>query len=146
MNRVDEAVNLFRSGCACSQAILSVYAESLGLDRALAMRLSAGFAGGMRRGDTCGAVTGAYMVLGLLRGKNGCDKPEDRKEVYAAMREFNSLFESRTGSLKCKELLGCDVGTTEGLETAQREGLYLKICPDMVKAAVEILDEIMVAD
>ena len=65
MSKVTEASQLFRDGCACSQAILAVYGQPLGLPRKTAMQVAAGFAGGMRLGDTCGAVTGALMVLGL---------------------------------------------------------------------------------
>lgn len=68
MDRVSEAVELFRSGAACSQAILGAYARTVGIDRATAMRMASGFAGGMRLGETCGAVTGAFMVLGLRNG------------------------------------------------------------------------------
>ena len=68
MSRVTEAVELFREGAACSQAILSVYGPMFGLEETTAMRVAAGFAGGMRAGDTCGAVTGAFMVLGLQHG------------------------------------------------------------------------------
>jgi C_GCAxxG_C_C family probable redox protein len=63
MNEVDQAESLFRSGCACSQAVLGTYGPRLGLSETEALRVSAGFAGGMRMAETCGAVTGAIMVL-----------------------------------------------------------------------------------
>ena len=63
MSRVDEAVSLFRSGCACSQAILVACSESQGVDRQTSLKIAAGFAGGMRMGNTCGAASGAIMVL-----------------------------------------------------------------------------------
>ena len=64
MNDVSRATKMFRDGCACSQAILGVYGPSLGLPRDQAMRVAAGFAGGMRLGETCGAVNGRVHGTG----------------------------------------------------------------------------------
>ena len=143
MSKVAEAVELFKQGYACSQAILAVYGPGFGLDRATAMRLAAGFAGGMRMGETCGTVTGAFMVLGLERGPADCATKAGREAVYASVREFASRFRKRNGSLACKELLGCDVSTSEGLKQAQERNLFRDFCPEMVKAAAEILESLM---
>ena len=69
MSRVEQAVSCFQGGFNCSQAVLSTYAQDFGLDREAALKLAAGFGGGMgRMAGTCGAVTGAFMVLGLKHG------------------------------------------------------------------------------
>ena len=69
MSRVEQAVSCFKGGFNCSQAVLSTYAQDFGLDREAALKLAAGFGGGMgRMAGTCGAVTGAFMVLGLKHG------------------------------------------------------------------------------
>jgi hypothetical protein len=69
MSSVETAVELFRSGCACSQAVPGTYGPRYGLAEDQAMRVAAAFAAGMRMGETCGAVAGAFMVLGLARGR-----------------------------------------------------------------------------
>ena len=70
MSKVDEAIECFYSGYSCSQAVLSAYCEDLGLDKETAMKISCGFGAGMARlGATCGAVTGAYIAIGLKYGK-----------------------------------------------------------------------------
>ena len=69
MSRVERAVRRFAEGFNCSQAILSAYAEHFGLEEETAMKVAAGFGGGMGRlGRTCGAVTGAFMETRLTRG------------------------------------------------------------------------------
>lgn len=143
MSRVDEAVELFREGAACSQVVLGVYGPGLGIDRATAMRVAAGFAGGMREGGTCGAVTGAFMVLGLQHGSDDCDRAVGRQAVYQAVIEFSSRFRERNGTLLCRELLGCDVGTPEGAQQAREQDLFRTVCPKMVQDAAEILEEMM---
>ena len=65
-SRIDVAGSRFSEGFSCSQSVLAAFAPELGLDADAALRVSAAFGGGMgRTGGTCGAVTGALMVLGL---------------------------------------------------------------------------------
>ena len=143
MDKTDEAVDLFGKGYACSQAILAVYGEPLGVDRELAVRIAAGFAGGMRTGGTCGAVTGAMMVLGLWNCGVDCDCAVDRKPVCFAVTDFVAQFEERNGSTICSDLLGCDIATPDGMQSAQSRGVFRTICPQMVRDAAEILDQML---
>lgn len=143
MNRVDKAVALFEQGHACSQAILSVYGPLFGLDRDTAIRLAAGFAGGMRMGATCGAVTGAFMVLGLKLCTSDSTTVEGRQECYGGMQQFAARFRERNGSIVCSDLLGCDMSTSEGMQAARDQGLFCSICPKMVRDAAEILEEML---
>ena len=70
MSRTERALALFKEGFSCSQAVAAVFAEEHGLAVETALRLSQGFGGGMARmADTCGAVTGAILVLGLKHGR-----------------------------------------------------------------------------
>lgn len=143
MDKVSEAVQKFRDGCACSQAILATYGPSFGLPQELAMQVAAGFAGGMRMAETCGAVTGAFMVLGLRHCPGDCSTAAGRKEAYGRVIEFANRFKSRTGALTCRDLLGCDVSTPEGLKQAQEQNLFKTTCVDMVRDAAEILEAML---
>jgi len=141
MNKVAIASQLFQDGCACSQAILVAYGDPLGLPRKTAMRIAAGFGGGMRLGETCGAVTGAFMVLGLRHTSESCDKAEGRADVYARVVEFAKSFQRQNGSIVCRELLGCDISTPEGMKQAQERNLFKTTCVKMVEDAAVILEE-----
>jgi C_GCAxxG_C_C family probable redox protein len=143
MGRVEEAVECFCRGAACSQAVLGTYGPLFGLPREQALKLASGFAGGMRLGQTCGAVTGAFMVLGLRHAGANCDQRDSREKVYAAIREFAAQFQQRDHSVICKELLGCDISTPEGVQRATRAGLFRTICPRLVQHAAEILEEMV---
>jgi len=143
MSRVDEAVECFCRGAACSQAVLGTYGPLFGLPREQAIKLASGFAGGMRLAQTCGAVTGAFMALGLKHAGPNCDQRDSREKVYAAIREFTAKFQQRNNSVVCKELLGCDISTPEGIQHATREGLFRTICPRLVQDAAEILEEMI---
>jgi C_GCAxxG_C_C family probable redox protein len=141
MSNVSRAAQLFRSGCACSQAILATYGPPLGLSRETAMQVAAGFAGGMRLGDVCGAVTGSLMTLGLRHGSEDCDTAEGRTEVYAHVVEFTKRFRERHGSLVCRQLLECDISTPEGMQQAKDRNLFMTTCVKLVEEAATILEE-----
>jgi C_GCAxxG_C_C family probable redox protein len=141
VDRAELAVSLFEKGCSCSQAILAAFGDRFGVDREFALRIAAGFGGGMgRMAEMCGAITGAIMVIGLRYG--GID-PKDRQakdKAQAIVREFADRFVSLNDSLLCRALLGCDISTSEGYELAKEKKLFTTICPKYVKDAAEILD------
>jgi C_GCAxxG_C_C family probable redox protein len=131
-------LNMVESKMNCAQSVLTAFSDGLGLDRMTALKLARGFGGGMgRTGKTCGAVTGAYMVIGLSEGKTA---REGIEAVYATVREFDKRFIEIHGSTCCTQLLDCDLSTIEGLARARKEGLFSNLCPDFVKDAVEILE------
>ena len=143
MSRVDEAGALFLSGHACSQAVLAAYAPVLGLDADAAVRLAAGFAAGMRLGGTCGAVTGAIMVLGLALREGDCATRDGRAALAAPMRAFTDRFAETMGSLDCPGILGCDLRTPEGMAAAEREALFETVCVAAVREAARILEDMI---
>lgn len=141
MSAIHEASRLFLSGCACSQSVFAACGEPLGVPRELALRIASGFAGGMKTAGTCGAVTGAIMVLGMRYGTGECATAAGRERVYRAVREFSEEFRRRHGSLLCRELLGCDTSTPEGHRRARELNLFRTRCVALVEGAVTLLEE-----
>ena len=143
-SKPEQAVSIFKEGSNCSQAVISVYAEELGLSRKMALKIAQGFGGGMgRMALACGAVTGAFMVLGLKYGNADIHDKEAKERIYGLVREFSRRFESRNSSIVCRELLGCDISKPEGTMAAKENGLFTSVCPKMVREAAEILDEMI---
>ncbi len=99
-----------------------------------------------RRGETCGAVTGAMLVIGLKHGKTRPDDDEARERTYKLVAELVSRFKSRNRTVLCRELLGHDFGTPEGIEAIQRKKLITTLCPKFVRDAAEIVEEILLTD
>ena len=140
MNNGERAADIFKSGLACSQAVLVTFAEELGLDENSAMKIASGFAAGMRLGEVCGAVTGALMVIGLSSESSDLDTAAKREKIYKMTNEFHAKFKEKNSSVICRDILKCDPGTKEGMEKAQEDNLFVTICPQMVKSAVEIIE------
>lgn len=100
------AAALLDEGYHCSQCVFPYLAEQLGMDRAAALRLSAGLGGGCFHGDSCGAVTGAILGLSMAYG---FDQPGDGTQdeiLIARVQELERQFMEQTGSLLCRDLLG----------------------------------------
>ncbi|MBN1992041.1 MAG: C_GCAxxG_C_C family protein [Anaerolineae bacterium] len=144
MEAKELAVSQFEKGYSCSQAVFSAYAEQLGLDMETALRIAGGVGGGMgRTGQTCGAVTGAIMAIGLKYGAVKAADTETKEKVYALVKEFSDRFRFRNESVTCKELLGVDLSTPDGLKIAREQNLYAAVCAKLVKDAAEIVEEIL---
>jgi len=144
MSKADIAVSCFKEGFSCSQAVLSTFAEEYGLDREIALKIATAFGGGMARmGKTCGAVTGAFMVIGLKYGRTRAEDEETKEKAYELVHEIVKRFKERNGSIECKELLGLDISIPEVLEKAEEENIFDNICPKFVEDAVKILEQIL---
>jgi C_GCAxxG_C_C family probable redox protein len=131
----------FSEGFSCSQSVLAAFAPEFGLDVDAALRVSAAFGGGMgRTGGTCGAVTGALMVLGLRYGPTVADKVA-KELTYAQARDFIARFEARQGATTCADLLGVNISTPEGQAAAREANLFKTTCPGLVASAAAILVE-----
>jgi C_GCAxxG_C_C family probable redox protein len=137
-------VDDFKKGFSCSQAVLAALSEQLGLERDKALRISQSFGGGMARmGLTCGAVTGALMVIGLKYGRTRAEDEGSREKTYALVQDFIRQFKARHGSIVCNDLIGADIGTAEGHDLAAARGVFEFLCPKYVRDAVEIVEKIL---
>jgi C_GCAxxG_C_C family probable redox protein len=144
MSNSDNAVDTFNKGYSCSQAVLSAYAGRFGLTDEQAFRVAGAFGAGMgRMCETCGPVTGAFMVLGLKYGKVKVDDEPAKEKTYELVRQFATEFRARNGSIVCRELLGCDIGTPEGMKYAKENRLTSVKCPKYVRDAADILEHLI---
>lgn len=138
MNQIKQAVELFEDKYVCSQAVFAAFSKDLGIDKKQALKIGACFGSGMRKGEVCGACTGALMALGLKYG----DSKEKSNEVC---ERFLDEFKKQNGSYICRELLNCDISAKEGVEYAVENNLFREFCPKMVESAskitLELLDE-----
>ena len=143
-NRVEEVTKTHAEGFSCAQALLAVYGPELGLDRETALKVAGGFGGGMgRMAGTCGAVTGAFMVIGLLHSMTKKGDLPQKERSYEYIRQFADAFRKRNGSLVCRELMGVDVSTPEGFAESKARNIPRTVCPKFVRDAAEILEDML---
>ena len=143
-SKVDKALSAFEMNFNCCQSVLSAYAEDLHLDSSTSLKLASGFGGGMsKQGKTCGAVVGAYMVIGLLVGNTNPDDELNKEKVHNLIMEFNKDFIRLNKYTGCKELLGKDVSKPDELEYLRENKIFDSRCPKFVRDASTLLDEII---
>ena len=136
------ALEAFNSGYNCAQSVVEAYREETGLDRETARKVSAGFGGGLgRMAETCGAVSGAAIVLGLSCGDG--EPAAAKARTYKKVKLFIERFKQYYGSVVCREILGEDISTEDGLKRANEQGLFEKKCNGIVKDSVKILNELI---
>ncbi len=139
------AVQTFAGGYNCSQSVFSVFAPDYGISKDLSLRLAGPFGAGIaRRQETCGAVTGAIMALGLKYGKGENGNDEDKKRAFDKAKQFVAEFEAKFGSISCLKLLdGNLMDTDEGATAIAAENMFETRCANYVKFAVEKAEEIL---
>lgn len=143
MDRSEKAKELFLSGYNCAQAVLLSFADDLKFSKELAQKLAAGFGGGMgKQQETCGAVTGAIMVLGLLKGEDVNNNDELKTSAYGAVKDLSREFVAVYNTTKCRDLIGCDLNTPEGAEKFKEEKIMENLCAGCVEKAVQIVEQL----
>ena len=143
MTRQEKAVKYFRDGFHCSQAVLAAYAEECGFSEKQALKLGACFGGGMRKGEVCGACSGALMVLGSMYGQYDLADEESRETANEVNDRMMEEFAAACGSCLCRKILGCDISTPDGKQYARENNLFKELCPQFVEKAVNVLEGII---
>ena len=143
--KTTQAAETFRSGYNCSQSVLSVFAEDFGLTKDCCLRLASPFGSGIaRRQETCGAVTGAMMVIGLKHGKGENGTEEDKARAYKLSQQLIAGFAERHQTICCRALLdGLDINTPEGMAEIQKRELFRYKCSKYVQDTVEMTEVIL---
>ncbi len=140
----ERAKELFKSGYNCSQAVLGVFCEELGLDFETAMKLASSFGAGMgRMREVCGTVSGMFMAAGLAFA-SASDSPVEKGEHYKRIQELAKRFKDKNGSIICRELLQGIESSTNPIPSARSESYYKKRpCVELVGDSVEIFEEFL---
>ena len=143
--RSEIAADLFIKGYNCSQSVVGAFADKTGLDFETLMKLSSSFGAGMGKlREVCGAVSGMFIVLGLI---DGYSSPEDDKSKAAHYKNIQSLgdkFKDEYGTIICRELLkGIKVQGGSKPEARTEEYYKVRPCVRFVIKATEILDDFL---
>lgn len=148
MTRREIAMENFKKGYNCSQSIVLTFADILPLDRDTLSRMASSFGGGMGRlREVCGAVSGMFMVAGLLYGYEGPETGQVKAEHYARIQDLAHKFEEKHRSIVCREMLELSVKHDAPTPEARTEEYYKKRpCVEIIGDAAQILDEYIKAN
>ena len=135
----DRAVELFKNGNNCSQAVFTAFATDMGLSQEMALSISAGLGGGVgRMREVCGAVSGSAMLVGLKYP--GLSKAE----IYEKVRQIIDEFKKTNHSIVCKELLGLsETEKSSKPEERTKEYYQKRPCVKIVEDAALATEKIL---
>ena len=145
MDHAKRAQELFYQGYNCAQAVFCAFCDETGLEPEAAARLASSFGGGLGRlRELCGALSGAELALGYLRGYSDVTDPALKSAHYARVRELAERFRAGNGTYICRELLK-DVKSSPGGEPEPRTPEYYasRPCLRLVGEAAAILEELL---
>ncbi len=144
-NPVEVAIQKHIEGYNCAQAVLFAYSQALGLEPDTALKLACGLGAGMgRKGEVCGAVTGAILALGAKYGRGTNEDRPVTIATYAKVRDLMDEFRAAHGTVICRELLnGCDLTTDEGQQYYKENDLTNKVCNPCIASVAQSLQRML---
>lgn len=140
-DKQETALDHFTGEMNCAQSVMLAYADNLEVDRESLIKIGAAFGAGMGEGETCGAISGALMVIGLRYGRSHSSE-EIREKVKEVSQIFKDEFAAHMGSLKCKDLLGMNLKHDPDYEKARELGLFESRCPLFIRYAITLIDKL----
>ena len=141
--RTQKALESFRAEQNCAQSVLTSYSDKLNFDKALALSITSGFGAGMGRlQKTCGAVTGAFMVIGIYNDMHISDSNESKETTNTMIQKFNEKFNAIHQTTDCAKLLNCDLKTEKGQEHFHDNNLIEKVCEKCISNSILMINEL----
>ena len=143
-DRIQKAVELFKSGYNCSQSVVAAFADMYGFDKEQALSMAASFGGGIgRMRETCGAACGMFLLAGLETGAVEASDKQGKADNYALVQALAEEFKKRNGGLICAELLGLKKSAQITSTPEERTTQYYakRPCVKMVEEAAAIWSE-----
>lgn len=141
---VEKSLKYFFEGFNCAESVLMAACESADCTCACIPRIASGLGGGVgRQGELCGTLTGGALAIGLLHGRDRADEAEKKEAVTAKTAEFVWRFEQINGAVRCRDLLGVEIGTEAGSREFHDRNLKAERCSPVMRNAVQVLLELL---
>lgn len=116
--------------------------RDFGIESEIVPQIATCFAGGIgNTGSVCGAVIGAVMGIGLVRGRS--DDMQEMMQTLAVGQEFRRRFEAEMDTINCHELTGIDLTTQEGLERLMTSDVPATVCFPAVGIAYRLVADLL---
>lgn len=131
--RQEAAAKAHAAGYNCAQAVAYALRDTVAdrMDADALFRATEGFGLGMGGMEgTCGALSGAVLIAGLLKS-GGPEGQPTKGQTYRLTKALLQRFQEKNRSVRCKDLKGAETGAV------------LRSCPGCIADAVEIACEVL---
>ncbi|MCD7730253.1 MAG: C-GCAxxG-C-C family protein [Oscillospiraceae bacterium] len=134
-SRVQRAVELKKKGYNCAQAVACTYCDLVEIDEVTMFKITEGFGVGFGcMQGTCGAISGAAVLAGLLKSSGDLETHDTKAAVQKLSKEILTAFGEKNGATICREIKGVDTG------------VVLRSCPGCVEDAAALAEKILFSD
>ena len=141
MDHCMKAAELFLGGYNCAQSVMVAFCDVTGWDESTAAKYSSAFGGGMGRlREVCGAVSGMYMVLGILYGYDTPGDDVSKMALYTQVQDLAAQFRQEVGSIVCREILK-NPPSDPNPSPRTAEYYAKRPCARMVMTAARLMDQ-----
>ena len=132
----------------CAQTSFAVLEQEFNFDGGEILKALTPFPGIALRGETCGAVIGCLMAIGLVYGRDNLDDWKGYLASLPPSRRFCRQFEEEHGSTACADLLETKLGRRYDLANRVDALRYVaaggkRTCGEIINSAVCIAAEII---
>jgi C_GCAxxG_C_C family probable redox protein len=133
MDRKELAISMHDRRFNCAQSVACAFSDAVDVNEKTLFRVCEGFGRGMGSMDgTCGALTGAIVLAGLISSDGDTDEPKTKEATYDLVSAMSERFKEKTGARICRDLKGADTGKP------------ICSCPDCIRAGVEVVEEFLI--
>lgn len=149
--RVRKSVDYFMEGFGCCQSVIAAFADIYDMDEKTALRIGAGFGGGVGRlRMICGAVSGIVTLVGLHCGSTNGDDSKGKANCYKVVQDLLDIFKQKNGSVICADLLAqsnCTPATDTHVPDERNSHYYsTRPCARKVEDAARIFAEFLMEE
>lgn len=144
---VNQAKAFAEQGFLCSESVLLALSKALNVKSEIIPRIATGFGAGIgRHGEICGALTGAIMGLGIKFGRNHPSETPEGQPAYAYSQTMVNLFLAHFGHIRCKDLLGLDISSEDGVTEYRQQKLWETKCQDLIQITTGLAYDVLEAN
>ncbi len=131
-SRIDQTIERHNRGYNCAQAVACTYCDLAGMDEETMFAVTEAMGLGMGSMEgTCGAVSGACAVAGMIHSSKNLNQPNSKASTYQISKAITQSFLEANGSLTCKDLKGAKTGKP------------LRSCSDCIRDAAGLVEKIV---
>ena len=131
-SRVEQTIERHDRGYNCAQAVACTYCDLVGVDEETMFRMTEALGLGMGGMEgTCGAVSGACVLAGMVKSSGNLESPNSKAQSYKLSREIVNEFLEKNRSVVCKEIKGVETGTP------------ITPCAECIRDAARIAEQIL---
>lgn len=148
LERTQKAKDLLTRSGNCAQTSFAVLQEEFNLDGGQILKALTPFPGIALRGETCGAVIGCLMAIGLVYGRDSLDDWKGYLASLPPARRFCRRFEEQHGSTMCASILEARLGRKFNLADREESFQYVAAggpaaCGEIIASSVHIAAEVI---